>query len=72
MAPNVAKGKQFGQLQFLLRKNFYEKALSPEAFREMVREILPADAEMHLKLELIDSCANYNDLDEAVHWARYV
>lgn len=72
IAPNVAKGKQYGQLQFLLRKNYYEKGLSHEAFREMVREILPLDAEMNLKLELIDTCTYNNDLEEAVHWMQYV
>lgn len=72
LTPNVAKGKQYGQLQFLLRKNYYEKGLSRDAFREMVREILPSNAEMYLKFELVDSCANYNDLDEAVHWVRCV
>lgn len=71
LTPNVAKGKQFGQLQFLMRKHYYERGTSRDAFREMVREILPAHAETYLKLELIDTCTNNNDFEEALYWAEY-
>lgn len=70
VTPNVSKGKQHGQLQFLLRKNYYEKSLSKESWREMVREIVPKNSELELMLELIDGCWFNNDVTEAAHWAR--
>lgn len=69
--PNVIKGKVRGQLQFLLRKNYVEKSLSKDSWREMVLEIVPKTAELDLKIELIDGCSYNNDLNEAVYWARY-
>lgn len=69
--PNVIKGKVRGQLQFLVRKNYSEKSLSKDAWREMVLEIVPKTAELDLKLELIDGCSYNNDMNEAVYWARY-
>lgn len=68
--PNVTKGKVRGQLQFLIRKNYTEKSLSKDSWREMVREIVSKTAELSLKLELIDGCAYNNDTNEAAYWAR--
>lgn len=68
--PNVIKGKTRGQLQFLVRKNYVEKSLSKDSWREMVLEIVPKTAELDLKLELIDGCSYNNDQNEAVYWAR--
>lgn len=68
--PNVIKGKVRGQLQFLVRKNYSEKSLSKDAWREMVLEIVPKTAELDLKLELIDGCSYNNDMNEAVYCAR--
>lgn len=68
--PNVTKGKVRGQLQFLIRKNYSEKSLSKDAWREMVLEIVPKTAEQNLKLELIDGCSYNNDMNEAIYWAR--
>lgn len=68
--PNVIKGKKRGQLQFLLRKNYSEKSLSKDSWREMVLEIVPNTAELDLKLELIDGCAFSDDINEAVYWAK--
>lgn len=70
--PNVIKGKTRGQLQFLLRKNYSEKSLSKDSWREMVLEIVPKTAELDLKLELIDGCTFNNDINEAVYWAKWV
>lgn len=69
--PNVIKGKVRGQLQFLIRKNYSEKSLSKDSWREMVLQIVPKTAELDLKLELIDGCSFNNDVNEAVYWARY-
>lgn len=68
--PNVTKGKVRGQLQFLIRKNYIEKSLSKDSWRELVHEIVPKTAELSLKLELIDGCTFNNDNNEAVYWAR--
>lgn len=68
--PNVLKSKQYGQLQFILRKNYSEKSLSKDSWREMVREIVPDDSNLDLKLDLINGCSFNGDVNEAVHWAR--
>lgn len=67
---NVTKGKKRGQLQFLIRKNYSEKSLSKEAWREMVLEIVPKLGEMELKMDLIEGCTFNNDINEAVYWAK--
>lgn len=68
--PNVTKGKIRGQLQFLIRKNYFEKSLSKDSWREMVLEIVQTTAELDLKLELIDGCSFNNDISEASYWAK--
>lgn len=40
LTPNVTRRKQYGQLQFLLRKNYTEESLSKDSWREMVLEIV--------------------------------
>lgn len=67
---NVTKGKTRGQLQFLIRKNYSEKSLSKDAWREMVLEIVPKAAEAQLKMDLVEGCMFNNDINEAVYWAR--
>lgn len=67
---NVTKGKKRGQLQFLIRKNYSEKSLSKESWREMVHEIVPQSAEKELKMDLIEGCTYSNDINEAVYWAK--
>lgn len=67
---NVTKGKKRGQLQFLIRKNYSEKSLSKDSWREMVLEIVPKAAESELKMDLIDGCAFNSDINEAVYWAK--
>ncbi|XP_031636670.1 exonuclease mut-7 homolog [Contarinia nasturtii] len=69
--PNVAKGTIRGQLQFLIRKNYGEKSLSKDSWREMVLQIVQKTAELNLKLELIDGCLFNNDMNEAAYWAKY-
>lgn len=69
--PNVIKSKKYGQLQFLLHKNYFEKSLSKESWREMVREIVPHDSNLNLKLDLTHGCACHRDFSEAVYWAKY-
>lgn len=69
VTPNVTKGKIRGQLQFLMRKNYIEKSLSKDAWRELVLEIVSMTTELDLKLELIDGCS-FNDVAEASYWAR--
>lgn len=68
--PNVIKGKVRGQLQFLIRKNYSEKSLSKESWREMVREIVPNDVSSSLQLDLVQGCILYRDMNEAVYWAK--
>lgn len=68
--PNVTRGKIYGQLQFLIRKNYCEKSLSKEAWREMVLEIVQKTAALDLKLDLVDGCLFNNDVNEAVYWAK--
>lgn len=70
--PNVTRRKQYGQLQFLLRKNYQEESLSKESWREMVLEIVPKDSELELKLELVNGCWFNSDRDEAAYWAKYI
>lgn len=69
--PNVTRRKQYGQLQFLLRKNYTEKGLSKESWREMVLEIVPMKSESELKIELINGCWFNDDRNEAAYWAKY-
>lgn len=66
------KSKKYGQVQFLLHKNYYEKSLSKEAWKEMVLEIVPFNASADLKLDLIQGCCYNRDINEAAHWARYM
>lgn len=68
---NVTKGKTRGQLQFLIRKNYSEKSLSKDSWREMVLEIVPKAAESQLKMDLVEGCMFNNDINEAVYWAKY-
>lgn len=68
--PNVMKSKKYGQVQFLLHKNFMEKSLSKESWREMVREIVPNDVSSSLQLDLVQGCILYRDMNEAVYWAK--
>lgn len=70
--PNVMKSKKYGQVQFLLHKNYYEKSLSKEAWQEMVLEIVPLNASADLKMDLIQGCCYNRDINEAAHWAKYV
>lgn len=69
--PNVMKSKKYGQVQFLLYKNYIEKSLSKESWQEMVREIVPISASDDLKLDLVHGCSYHRDINEAVYWARY-
>lgn len=68
--PNVIKGKMRGQLHFVIRKNYSEKGLSEDSWREMVKEIVKDTAQSELKTDLIDGCYLNNDIDEAIYWAR--
>lgn len=70
--PNVMKSKKYGQVQFLLHKNYNERSLSKEAWQEMVLEIVPFNASADLKMDLIQGCCYNRDITEAAHWARYV
>lgn len=71
LTPNVTRRKQYGQLQFLLRKNYTEESLSKDSWREMVLEIVPKDSELELKLELVNGCWYNSDRNEAAYWARF-
>ncbi|XP_058836638.1 exonuclease mut-7 homolog [Topomyia yanbarensis] len=68
--PNVNKMKNFGALQFLLHKRYYEKSLNKDSWDEMVRDTVPM-ADTDLQLELICLCSNFNDQAEAAKWAKY-
>lgn len=68
--PNVSKSKRYGQVQFLLHKNYDEKSLSKDSWREMIREIVPTDSNQNLHLDVIIGCTYYNDISEAVYWAK--
>ncbi|XP_053693223.1 exonuclease mut-7 homolog [Sabethes cyaneus] len=68
--PNVNKMKNFGALQFLLHKRYYEKSLNKDSWEEMVRDTVPKD-DTDLQMELICLCSNFNDQAEAAKWAQY-
>lgn len=68
--PNVMKSKKYGQVQFLLHKNYVEKSLSKESWREMVREIVPTDIGSTLQIDLIQGCVFYHDINEAIYWVK--
>lgn len=70
--PNVTRRRRYGQLQFLLRKNYQEESLSKDSWREMVLEIVPANSELELLLELVNGCWFSGDRNEAVYWAKYI
>lgn len=71
LTPNATRRKQYGQLQFLLRKNYTEESLSKDSWREMVLEIVPKHSELDLKLELINGCWYNSDRNEAAYWAKF-
>ncbi|XP_055551478.1 exonuclease mut-7 homolog [Wyeomyia smithii] len=68
--PNVNKMKNFGALQFLLHKRYYEKSLNKDSWDEMVRDTVPKD-DTDLQMELVCLCSNFNDQAEAAKWARF-
>lgn len=68
--PNLKKIKNYGQLQFLLHKNYNEKSLNKDSWQEMVRDIVPKNSNTDLQLDLIQGCAYNRDITEAAYWAR--
>ncbi|XP_062539983.1 exonuclease mut-7 homolog [Armigeres subalbatus] len=68
--PNVYKMKNFGALQFLVHKRYYEKSLNKDSWDEMVRDTVP-ESDRELQLELICLCSNFNDQPEAAKWALH-
>lgn len=68
--PNVNKMKNFGALQFLVHKRYYEKSLNKDSWDEMVRDTV-SDTDRQLQLELVCLCSNFNDQPEAAKWAHH-
>lgn len=66
--PNVNKMKNFGALQFLVHKRYYEKSLNKDSWDEMVRDTV-SETDRELQLELVCLCSNFNDQPEAAKWA---
>ncbi|XP_058445548.1 exonuclease mut-7 homolog [Malaya genurostris] len=69
-APNVSKMKNFGALQFLLHKRYYEKSLNKDSWDEMVRDTVSM-SDKDLQMELVYLCSNFNDQAEAARWAKF-
>ncbi|XP_001861848.2 exonuclease mut-7 homolog [Culex quinquefasciatus] len=68
--PNVNKMKNFGALQFLCHKRYYEKGLNKDSWDEMVRDTV-SEADRDLQLELVCLCSGFGDQAEAAKWAEH-
>ncbi|CAO1409572.1 unnamed protein product [Diamesa hyperborea] len=70
IAPNTNKQKAYGALHFLLQKKFKENSLNQASYEEMIRDTIAPDNK-ELQYELVMACLGYNDITDAVNWAKY-
>lgn len=66
--PNLNRKRSAGALQFLIHKRYIENGLGHESWREMVREAVGDNEDLHL--ELVQSVNNSGDPQEALYWAN--
>ncbi|XP_013417468.1 exonuclease mut-7 homolog isoform X1 [Lingula anatina] len=68
LCPNICNARSLGGLKFLMYKRYIEQSLTGEIWNELVEGAVTTD---FLKEQLIDLLIGYNEVAEAVKWARY-
>lgn len=70
IAPNSRKHKEFGSLNFILRKNYYEKSLSQASFEEMIKDTVGTNRELQIELVYMTFTC-YGAYEDAVMWTKF-
>lgn len=69
LTPNMVKMKNFGTVQFLINKRYYDKSLNKESFEEMICDTVSED-DRELHRELVYACSFCSDFAGAAKWAE--
>ncbi|ESO95750.1 hypothetical protein LOTGIDRAFT_116671 [Lottia gigantea] len=68
LCPNISNARGYGALKYLLYKRYIEGTMGSGSWEEMVQSAV-GDS-VYLKEQLLEQLMCYNDLKEAVKWAK--
>ncbi|XP_064616174.1 exonuclease mut-7 homolog isoform X2 [Liolophura sinensis] len=67
--PNINNARNLGALRYLLYKKYIEKSLGDENWEELIKGSVSGND--WLIEQLVDQLVGYNEMGEAVKWARF-